>query len=59
MLIINSSVNNETFRMKLEKKICYKNMIRDYDLTSIYGNLVELIMYRNLAWNDLFSKQEY
>lgn len=45
--------------MKLEKKICYKNMIKDYDLTSIYGNLVELIMYRNLAWNDLFSKQEY
>lgn len=34
-------------------------MIRDYDLTSIYGNLVELIMYRNLTWNDLFSKQEY
>lgn len=49
--------------MKLEKKnlfhVTSKNMIRDYDLTSIYGNLVELIMYRNLAWNDLFSKQEY
>lgn len=38
-----------------------KNMMRNYDLTSMYGKIIESIMYRNLARNEIvfLTKREY